>query len=149
MKKLMTLIKEKWELISYLFWGGCTTLVNWISYSICVKYLGTPILAANAISWILAVIFAFVTNKWFVFHSKSWEPDVFLKELGLFFSARIVTGVFEIVAVPLLVRLGLDQAIFGVDGAVAKILVSVVVVILNYVFSKLFIFKGKDGAQGE
>ena len=88
--------------------------------------------------------FAFVTNKIWVFESKSWKPSVAFKELWLFVTARLITGVLEWVGVPLLVAWGLDQKMFGVKGFVAKIIVSVIVIILNYVFSKLIIFKKKD-----
>ena len=83
---------------------------------------------------ICAIVFAFITNKLWVFESKSWKRSVWLSELWRFLSARIVTGILEIVAVPLLVGIGLSQTIFGVEGMVAKVLVSVAVVVLNYVF---------------
>lgn len=144
MNKIIDLVKKHWEIISYLFWGGMTTLVSWGSYSIFVFILGDKewnVAVANVLSWICAVVFAYVTNKLWVFNSKSWNVKVILPELIKFLSARVVTGIFEIVSVPLLVELGLNQTIFGIDGMVAKVLVSVVVVLLNYVFSKLFIFK--------
>ncbi len=142
--KIIDLVKKHWEIVSYLFWGGMTTLVSWGSYSIFVSILGDKewnVAVANVLSWICAVVFAYVTNKLWVFNSKSWSVKVILPELIKFLSARVVTGIFEIVSVPLLVELGLNQTIFGIDGMVAKVLVSVVVVLLNYVFSKLFIFK--------
>jgi len=142
--KIIDLVRKHWEIISYLFWGGMTTLVSWGSYSIFVSILGDKewnVAVANVLSWICAVVFAYVTNKLWVFDSKSWNVKVILPELIKFLSARVVTGIFEIVSVPLLVELGLNQTIFGIDGMVAKVLVSVVVVLLNYVFSKLFIFK--------
>lgn len=67
---------------------------------------------------------------------KDWIP-----EFGKFFSARAATGIMEIAAVPFLVGIGLNQTIFGIEGMVAKVLVSVLVVLLNYVFGKLFVFK--------
>lgn len=144
MDKIKDLVKKYWEVISYLFWGGMTTLVSWGSYSIFVYAFGDKewnVAVANVLSWICAVLFAYVTNKLWVFNSKSWSLKVVLPEAAKFLSARIVTGIFEIVSVPLLVELGLDQTILGIDGMAAKVLVSVVVVLLNYVFSKLFIFK--------
>ncbi|MCM1157252.1 MAG: GtrA family protein [Bacteroidales bacterium] len=155
MEKCMELLKKYHEMIAYLFWGVMSTIVSWGSYSIfalLLKNLTSEILlfgigmsmtvaVSNLLSWVCAVAFAFVTNKLWVFQSRSWKKNVFLPELGKFLSARIITGVMEIVLVPLLVSLGLSQTIFGIEGIVAKILVSVLVVILNYVFSKLFIFK--------
>ena len=128
------------EAIDYLFWGGMTTVVSWGSYSAFVL-LGAGVFWGNVLSWICAVLFAFVTNKLWVFQSKSWAGNVMLPELGKFLSSRVATGVFEMAAVPALVALGLNQTIFGIEGMVSKVLVSVVVVILNYILSKLFVFK--------
>ncbi len=144
MNKMIDLIKKYREAISYLFWGCMSTVVSWGSYSIFVYVFGeleAKVAVANVLSWVCAVTFAFFTNKLWVFGSKSWSMEVLLPEVAKFLSARIATGIFEIVAVPLLVAVGLNQTIFGIDGMVSKVLVSVVVVVLNYVFSKLFIFK--------
>ena len=128
------------EAIDYLFWGGMTTVVSWGSYSLFVL-LGTGVFWGNVGSWVCAVTFAFVTNKLWVFQSKSWSGTVVFPELGKFLSSRVATGVFEMVAVPALVAIGLNQTIFGIDGMVSKVVVSVAVIVLNYVLSKLFVFK--------
>lgn len=138
-------IKYK-EIIMYLIMGVATTAVSWVTYGASVSIINvgseiTNIFIANIIAWILAVAFAYITNKIFVFESRSWKPAFVLKECALFVSSRLATGVLEIVAVPFLVKLGLDQKVFGIDGMFSKVLVSVLVVILNYVFSKLFVFK--------
>ena len=145
------------EIISYLFWGVMTTVVSWVTYSIFVSIFHTAaeisvlkfsfsldIALANILSWICAVSFAFITNKMFVFRSKSWRPHTAWPELWKFVSARLVTGIIEIIAVPALVGFGLDQEIFGISGSWAKVIVSVVVIILNYIFSKLFVFRKHD-----
>lgn len=155
MEKCMELLKKYREMVSYLFWGVMSTIVSWGSYSIFAlllqgqtseitvlgMHMSMTVAISNFLSWVCAISFAFVTNKLWVFQSKSWKADVFLPELGKFLPARIITGILEWVLVPLLVGIGLNQTIFGVEGIVAKVLVSVLVVILNYVFSKLFIFK--------
>lgn len=155
MEQLKYWIQQYREIISYLFWGVMTTVVSWASYSVfalvfkgqvsMVRLLGMEmsmvVLMANILSWIFAIVFAFVVNKLWVFQSKSWKKSVWIPELWKFLSARVVTGILEIVVVPLLVGMGLNQTIFGVEGIVAKVLVSVGVVLLNYVFSKLFIFR--------
>lgn len=158
MKKIKELYLKYREIVDYLFWGVMTTLVSFITYSLfvlifsealgenaCVELFGMSfsisITLANILSWICAVAFAFVTNKLFVFKSKSFVFSVAFPELTKFLSARILTGVLEMAGVPLLVSLGLGMTIFGIEGAVAKIIVTVAVIILNYVFSKLFIFK--------
>ena len=144
--KLCKLYHAYQEAIDYLFWGGMTTVVSWGSYSLFVlllQGLDSVVFWANVLSWVCAVLFAFLTNKLWVFQSKSWAADILFPELTKFLSSRVATGVFEMIAVPALVAIGLNQTIFGIDGMVSKILVSVVVVILNYILSKLFVFKNK------
>ena len=146
MNKIKELIIKYKELITYFIFGVLTTLVNWAVYTALVFALpdsiqeGVKITVSN---WVAGVIFAFITNKIWVFESKSFEMDICIKEFISFVAARAVTGVIEIFGVPLLVKIGLNQRIFGVDGALAKVIVSVVVVVLNYVFSKLVVFKNK------
>ncbi|MBQ9764627.1 MAG: GtrA family protein [Lachnospiraceae bacterium] len=145
--KIKGFVNKHREGISYLFWGGMVTVVSWGSYGIMVFLLDgleMKVAIANAVSWLAAVIFAFITNKVCVFESKSWKKEVVFMEIAKFLSARILTGAFEVVAVPLLVWIGLDHTIMGIDGMVSKVLVSVIVVILNYIISKVFIFKKKE-----
>lgn len=138
------------EVFMYLVFGVLTTVVSWASYAIFIKILGgisnsdVRISIANVLSWIAAVLFAFITNKLWVFDSKSWKPSVVIKELGMFVVARLATGCIEWFGVPLLVKIGVDQELFGTEGMLAKIIASVLVVILNYFFSKLLIFKKKE-----
>lgn len=129
------------EVVRYLIMGGLTTVVSWGTYALFAKTLGWGITFSNILSWICAVAFAYLTNKVWVFQSYSWKPAFVLKEAALFVSARLITGVVEMAGVPLLVRMGMDQKILGVKGMMAKVVVSVLVVILNYVFSKLIIFR--------
>lgn len=134
------------EIIMYLIMGGLTTVVSWGTYTLFTWILPIVnedilVLIANVLSWVFAIVFAYITNKIWVFESKSWEKHFLLKELGLFVSARLLTGILEMVAVPGLVWLGLNQTIFGIPGMLSKVIVSIVVVLLNYIFSKLFIFK--------
>ena len=131
------------EIIMYLIFGVSTTLVNWIVYTLLVSIANTDVTAANAIAWFAAVIFAYITNKLYVFESKSWKVTVLAHEIISFFGARIASGVFEIFLPALLMKIGLDQAIFGIEGFAAKLVVSVLVIVLNYIFSKLFVFKNK------
>jgi len=151
--KVTELYRRYRELIVYFIVGVLTTLVNWISYAALAavlpaepEFFGAPfnVTVANALAWVIAVAFAYVTNKIFVFQSRSWEPAFVLREVFLFVSARILTGLLEIVAVPLLVSLGVNQPLLGVDGMWAKVLVSAIVMVLNYVFSKLIVFRSGD-----
>lgn len=150
MEKLRELFKKHKEVIMYLIFGVLTTLVSWGSYAAFETLLGTFIgnavvlsSVANVLSWIAAVLFAFITNKLWVFNSRSFKKDVVFKELGAFVGSRLLTGVLEWFGVPLLMLIGLDQAILGIEGMLAKVIISVVVVILNYILSKLLVFRNK------
>lgn len=136
------IIKYK-EIIMYVIFGALTTVVNWAVYTLLVHYTNAGITLSNAAAWIVSVIFAFITNKIWVFESKSTKANMIIKELFSFITSRAVTGAMEIICVPLLVKIGLNQTIFGIEGAWSKLIVSVAVVILNYVFSKLIVFKKK------
>lgn len=143
MNKIKNLLIKYKEIITYVIFGGLTTLVNWVVYTLLVNCTSAGITISNAIAWVASVIFAFVTNKIWVFESKSFKPTVLIKEFISFIASRVVTGFFEIAGVPLLVKIGMDQTIFGIKGMAAKLIVSVVVIILNYVFSKLIVFRKK------
>jgi putative flippase GtrA len=141
MEKIKKQLEKYRELIVYFITGVLTTLVNWAVYALCVETFDWSVAVSNAIAWGAAVLFAYVTNKLWVFRSYSWNLRFVIREAFLFVSARILTGIFEIVSVPLLVGLGLNQPFFGVKGMWAKILVSAIVMVLNYVFSKLIVFR--------
>ena len=126
-----------------MIFGVLTTAVNWLVFF--PLYNFTPLRAygtlCNAIAWIVAVAFAFVTNKWWVFESHTLIPSEVWKEFVSFVVCRIATFIFNIVALFVMVDL-MDMEFF-----VCKLLISVVVVVLNYVFSKILIFaKKKDKA---
>lgn len=109
---------------------------------------------ANVLSWVCAFLFAFVTNKIWVFKSKSWAPRIALNEFWQFFIARFATGFIEWVGQPFLMSIGFDivftlPIIGTTKGMVSKILTSVIVVLLNYIFSKFIIFKKKKAVDPE
>lgn len=133
--------KKYREGILYLLFGGLTTLLNWLVYALLVTGLSVDITAANAIAWVIAVLFAFVTNKRYVFRSEKTEKKALIREIGSFFAARVASGMIEVAGPTLLMGIGLSQSLFGIPGFLAKITVSVIVVLLNYLFSKWFIFK--------
>ncbi|MDE6469827.1 MAG: GtrA family protein [Eubacterium sp.] len=153
-------MKELWkkykEIITYVIFGVLTTVVSWGSYTVFVEMLSMKVFVGNLLSWVCAIVFAYITNKLWVFESKSWKPSVIGKEIVTFVASRGVTGVIEIVCVPLLAKTGFDNLFYGIlekmnisigilftDGIYSKIFLSVVVVILNYFFSKFIIFKNK------
>lgn len=141
LNKLINLYKSRRETVNYLFFGVLTTLVNWIAFALAVTLAKLSITAGNTIAWIVAVAFAYVTNKLWVFESLSWGFSQVLREACSFIGARLATGALEIFGVPLLIAAGLSYPLFGVPGFAAKAIVSVVVIVLNYVFSKLWVFR--------
>lgn len=151
MKKIKELILKYKELIVYVIFGGLTTVVNLVVFTIFSKLLGDEkYLITNVIAWFAAVIFAYVTNKLWVFESKSWAGKVLLKEIPSFFAARVLSLLIEEAGLFLLVDLlsfkeiSFEILSFEITGElIAKVVLAVVVVIVNYVFSKLIIFKKK------
>ena len=129
------------EIINYLIFGVLTTLVNFVVYIIFARLLHTNETLSNAIAWIISVLFAYITNKIYVFDSKEKEFKKIIKEIIAFFGCRAFSGVVDIGSFYLLV----DK--LGVNDIIAKILIAVFVVILNYIFSKLLIFKKSDNIE--
>ena len=152
-KKLNNLLKKiiSREMFDYLFFGVLTTVVNIGAFAVCEKILGKNMpLISNAIAWIVAVIFAFLTNKFFVFHSKSTDRKTLFKEFTTFTTARLFSlgveeaGLFIAQFVFHAEEKVLNILSFEISGTMmAKVALSIVVVIMNYFFSKLFIFKEK------
>lgn len=141
MKKMKEMFLGHKEIIMYFIVGVITTLFNWAVYAVFVRLM--PMALANALSWFVTVLFAYVTNKLFVFESRSWRPEVVAKESISFFGARAATGVFEVVAQPAFYYMGLRQSIMGVEGLASKVLTSAIVMVLNYICSKLIVFREK------
>ena len=99
MRKIRTLLNPYADIISYLFFGGLTTLVNFLVYFPLYNWLGFSGLLSNVIAWVAAVAFAFVTNKPFVFKSHDWSKDVVMTELSKFVGCRIASGLLESFAI--------------------------------------------------
>jgi len=152
MKMIKTLFIKYKELITYVIFGVLTTLVNFFAFWIFTKIFGEDLyLVNNAIAWVVGVVFAYITNKLFVFESKSWDLKVITKEITGFLGARIFSflveegGMFLFVSVLGLGEKSLTLLGFTITGQfIVKILLAVIVVILNYVFSKFFIFRIKN-----
>ena len=129
------------EITSYLFFGVTTTVVNWVIYGLMHNSFGLDMTASNAIAWVGAVIYAFVTNKIYVFRSLNTQMPQLLKEVAAFFAARGFSGLVEIFLPTALFNLGVQGALFGVNGGIAKAVVSVLIIVMNYVLSKFFVFR--------
>lgn len=153
MKELIKKFLNK-ETISYLVFGGLTTVVNLSAFKLFDMILTSSsqadlTLVTNFIAWIFAVIFAFVTNKLFVFESKSWSGKTLAKEIPSFVGARVFSlGVEELGILVFISWLEFDRFeldIFGLFSLSGKMLVkiglAVIVVVMNYIFSKFIIFK--------
>lgn len=135
------MIRRLWQkylqLILYVFFGGCTTLVNIFVYHACAQWLGMGTLLANGLAWVLSVIFAYVTNRIWVFHSRERTVRGILREAGSFVGARVLTGLLD----EGIMYLFID--VVGLPGLPVKIVSNVIVIVLNYVFSKLIVFRKK------
>ena len=143
-------LKHK-EPLNYAFWCIMTTLVSWTSYTVYAYLFGgieelaptVVALIANILSWVTAVTFSFVANKIRVFESKSWKPMVVVPEALKFYSTRAAVGVVETGLATLMVLVGLDRPLFGVDGLMSKMIVTPIIIIMNYLCGKFFVFRKK------
>jgi putative flippase GtrA len=135
MTKIKNLFEKYKSVISYLFFGVCTTVVNIVIYYISYNLLNISNVLSTIIAWIVSVIFAFITNKWFVFESKTLDLKVLGYEFASFIGCRILTGVIDVA----IMYVAVDC--FMWNGVIWKIISNIIVVILNYVASKLIIFK--------
>ena len=146
MDRIKQLFTKYREIIMYIIIGGCTTIVNWAVYTP-MAAAGAALALCNSAAWLAAVIFAFFTNKFLVFESRTTDPFEVIKEAAMFAGSRLISGAFEIVFPSLLVALGLDAEIFGIRGAAAKLITSVAVIVMNYVLSKLIVFRKKKSEE--
>ena len=126
---------NKKEVISYLIFGVLTTVVNIVVYYVFNTWLQVNYLVSNAIAWIASVLFAYITNRKYVFESKNTSM---FNELVKFISARLSTGIMDMILMWLLVD------VLSMNSMVSKIVVNVLVIVLNYVLSKVFVFKKEE-----
>ncbi len=137
LKKFVEWYKEHKEGMRYLVFGGLTTLVNILTYGIAFYIIHIDNSISNIIAWVVSAIFAYITNKYCVFNSNINTAKGLIYEIISFFGCRLLT-------------LGIDEAImiitvdkFGLNALLMKIIVNIIIVILNFIFSKLIIFKKK------
>ena len=135
MKQFWVLIEKYQDILSYLFFGVLTTVVNYLVYLPCFNLLEMSAAASNVAAWVVAVAFAYLTNKPFVFKSHDWSAKTVLPELSKFVGCRVGSGVLETG----IIFLTVDCLLW--NGNVMKLVTSVLVVILNYVASKLLVFR--------
>ena len=123
------------QTILYVIFGILTTIVNLISYYFFSNIISINYLISNMISWIISVLFAYITNKFYVFNSKDTSKDIIIKEFIKFVNCRLTSGIIEMILLFLLVDM------LAVNDIISKLVIGVIVVILNFIFSKLFVFK--------
>ena len=134
---LREFIKKHKSLLAYLVIGGLTTLVNWCAYFPLRYITDFPAAVSSGIAWLIAVLFAFPTNKIFVYESKQWSVRNAIIEFFSFVSCRLFSGLLEAGI------LYVVDDLLHMNGVVWKILASVIVVILNYLSGKLLVFRRK------
>lgn len=131
------------ETILYVIFGVLTTIVNLIAYYLFSNIININYLISNAIAWIISVVFAYITNKFFVFNSSYINKDVIIEEFIKFMNCRLISGLSEVVLLFLFVDLLLMNDIVG------KLIIGILVATINFIFSKVFIFKGVDELRSE
>lgn len=139
MSKILALYKKYKEVINYLVFGVLTTILTLLiyyglTYTIMDPNNALMLQGANIISWVVAVIFAYITNRKFVFESKS---NNIIRECVSFFGARIVTLIMDMII------MFVGVTVFKGNDKIFKLISQIVVIVSNYVFSKLFVFKKK------
>ena len=134
---LSELINRNKKIILYIIFGVLTTAVNYVVYLTLYKTGLCSNLASTIISWFAATVFAFVTNKLFVFNSRSYSLKALIYEIGSFYFFRIGTGVLDVAIMWLTVD------IMSLSPELFKLISNILVIILNYLASKLVIFKKK------
>ena len=139
--KIRELITKYRDLILYAVFGVLTTIVNMGVYYLCFNVTGIPNVPSTILAWVLAVCFAFVTNKIWVFESRSFSAKVLKHEIPTFFSARIATGLLDLA----IMYFSVD--VFHLNATLWKLISNILVIILNYIASKLLIFKHPDGPE--
>ena len=131
-------IKYK-NVIPYLFFGVCTTIVNVLFYWVCSRLFFVGTMESTIIAWILAVSFAYVTNRKWVFHSQAHRVSEVTIEIVSFFVCRLLTGIIDFACMFIFVQ------ILCWNDVLIKFFANVIVIVLNYVASKLVIFKSGKG----
>ena len=135
MEKIKELLEKYKFIILYGIFGVLTTIINIVTYALCYDMFNISNVVSNIIAWILSVLFAFITNKIWVFESKCFDFKIFIKELWNFIVCRLATGALDLG----IMYVGVD--LLKGPALILKIASNIIVIILNYVMSKLFVFK--------
>lgn len=128
-------MKKYKPVLLYLVFGVLSTLVNIGVYALCYRFFGFTNVISNIIAWVLTVLFVFVTNKSWVFGSKSMEKRILVYELVTFYGCRIATGLLDLAMMYVFVDL------LALNALGMKVISNVIVIILNFIASRLIIFR--------
>ncbi len=134
-RNLLPLYKKHKMIVMYLIFGVLTTVINIVAFDLISELF--PTVVSNVIAWFLSVIFAFFTNKYYVFDAEGDASKSFIAQLAAFFAARIISGVIDTAVVYIFIDIA------GFNKLAVKIISNIFVIIFNYVASKLVIFKKK------
>lgn len=138
LKCLADIYRNHLEGMRYLVFGALATIVNIAAYSICLYAMHIENAISNVIAWVVAAIFAYLTNRFFVFDSKVNDGKGVVREILSFFGCRLLTlGVDEAIMI-----ITVDKLMF--NAFLMKVIANIVVIVLNFVFSKIWIFKKKE-----
>lgn len=148
-KKIKELFDKYKAIILYLFFGICTMIINIVTYTVCYELLSISNVVSTIIAWILSVIGAYISNKIWVFESKTEGLSGFIQEAVKFLMCRVGTGIIDVIIMYVSVDL------LSIAATPMKVLSNIIVVILNYVASKVVVFNkdisksegGKSGGQ--
>ncbi len=139
MEKIKKIYSKYEEIINYIIVGGCTTLINLAVYFLLINIFfkaktNLDIQAANVISWIFAVLFAYITNRKFVFKSKAQGKEK-IKEILNFFASRVASLLMDMFLMFLL------YSVMHINDTICKLIDQVIIIIANYVLAKILVFK--------
>ena len=145
----------RFRFFRYVFWAVVTTGVSWCAYTVFANVLTlTPIsqtalvTVSNIASWICAVTFSYIINRVRVFRSAETTPSAVMAEALKFYGSRLAVGVVETALVPFLIWLGVDGSFFGAAGLPAKIVSTPIIILMNYLIGRFFVFRRiKGGAD--
>ncbi len=151
LQKWINRLRPYREAIMYLIFGGLTTLVNFIVF-LTLRAFSVDLMVTNVIAWICAVLFAYLTNRRWVFVSEAKDGKALLREILSFYGARVFSllielGLFQVWAILLAPALSLQEDLTA--EAVVKLALQVVVIVLNYIFSKFIVFRRPKQEQAK
>ena len=138
LEALAAFCKKHRQILLYLFFGGVTTVVSYAVYFVLYNRFNCYASVSNAVSWVIAVVVAYLTNKPFVFQSRDWSAHTVLVELSEFAGLRLLSGVLETAVIFLFCDL------LCWNGNWVKVVTSIFVIILNFLFSKFVVFRKKQ-----